>query len=270
MFTVSECYPHRSGAAALLAWLAAVLVVQPCPARAQDLLPPDTATGILPAAAATPADVTAPAWKFTAGRYQYSAGSPGTDLNLRYSQDDAHAWVGNFRQPGEAIRQWRAGWDQSFFETVRVQPSLQVASGGFAGGSLGLETGEHVFVGAGLGRTNLRPYYNLNCDPNESYTLSAGWRGDHGASASLLWVRDNRLNPDQRHLHGLTQVRLPEGQRISLDVLYKQGLVDARMVHRLGATVTCDWPAWFLRLAFDPRTNFTPVDAWRLSVGTRF
>jgi PAS domain S-box-containing protein len=34
--------------------------------------------------------------------------------------------------------------------------------------------------------------------------------------------------------------------------------------------VTYDWPRFFVRLAYDPKTNFTPVDARRLSIGTRF
>ncbi len=218
----------------------------------------------------TSAPVGQPAWKLTAGRYFYGSGSPGNDLNLRYSAQDAHLWLGHFSQPGEDVGQWRAGWDQSVFERVRLQPSLQVASGGFAGGSVGLETGDQWYVGAGLGRTNLRPYYNLNFDPNDSYTLSAGWRGDDGSALGALWVRDNRVNPDERHLHLMGQLPLPDRQRISLDLLYKQGLVNDIMIQRLGATLTYDWPTLFLRLAFDPQTNFTPVDAWRLSVGVRF
>ena len=31
-----------------------------------------------------------------------------------------------------------------------------------------------------------------------------------------------------------------------------------------------DWPRFFVRLAFDPKVNFTPENMWRLSVGTRF
>ncbi len=42
------------------------------------------------------------------------------------------------------------------------------------------------------------------------------------------------------------------------------------MVTRAGFTVTHDWPRWFVRLAYDPKTNFTADDQWRLSVGARF
>ena len=42
------------------------------------------------------------------------------------------------------------------------------ASGGFWGGRVGTEYGNTFFVGAGIGRTNLRNYFNLNFDPNEA------------------------------------------------------------------------------------------------------
>ncbi len=211
-----------------------------------------------------------PAWKFTAGRYGYSAGSPGTDLNLRYSVDETHAWLGHFAQPGEGVAQWRSGVDSSLGSVVRLQPSLQVASGGFVGGSLGVETGETWVVSAGLGRTNLQPYDNLNFDPNDSYQLAAAWHGATGQVLGVNWVADNRQNPDQRHLHLLGQQPLGGGQRVSADLLYKRGLVNAQEIHRLGLGLTYDWPALFVRVVFDSQTNFTPVDALRISVGVRY
>lgn len=45
---------------------------------------------------------------------------------------------------------------------------------------------------------------------------------------------------------------------------------DEESIRRWGFTITYDWPRVFIRLARDPKTNFTPVDAWRLSFGTRF
>ena len=58
--------------------------------------------------------------------------------------------------------------------------------------------------------------------------------------------------------------------RLTLDLLYKRGRVDGEPVRRLGATVTYDWPRDFVRLAYDPKTNFTPDNVWLLSVGSRF
>lgn len=209
-------------------------------------------------------------FKLTLGYYDGSDGSRGTDVNLRHSSDYGNAWAGYFRLPQEDASQWRGGWDRSFGDTVRVQPSVQVASGGFVGGSVGLEAGERWFAGAGLGRTNLRPYYNLNFDPNDSWTLSAGHRDESGRVLMAFLVRDNRENPDQRHVHLVWRQPLEGGRRLTADALWKKGLVEGDMVRRWGFTVTFDWPRFFLRLARDPNTNFTAVDTWRFSAGTRF
>ena len=83
-------------------------------------------------------------------------------------------------------------------------------------------------------------------------------------------VRDNREHPDQRHFHAIYRQPLPQGGRLTVDALYKVGLVEDVMIRRFGLTVAYDWPKFFIRVARDPKTNFTPVDAWRLSVGTRF
>jgi hypothetical protein len=212
----------------------------------------------------------APHFKLTAGAYQVAGRTAGTDLNLRYSGPVGNAWIGNFRDRVAADGQWRAGWDNSIGETVRVAPSLQLASGGFVGGSLQAETGVPYFVGVGFGRTNLRPYWNLNFDPNDSWMLSAGYRGDAGGSFALQYVRDNRQNPDQRHLHAVYRQPLANGERLTVDVLRKQGLVDEVEIRRWGLALSYDWPKFFLRLAYDPKVNFTPDDMLRVSIGTRF
>jgi hypothetical protein len=59
-------------------------------------------------------------------------------------------------------------------------------------------------------------------------------------------------------------------QRLTLDLLYKRGLVDGQPIKKIGGTVTYDWPRFFVRLAFDPNTNFSADNVWRMSVGTRF
>ena len=97
------------------------------------------------AATAAPAD-DAPAapFKLTTGLYR-TAGQPastGLDLNLRYQGDGGDLWVGAFRAPVGDLSQLRGGWDHSFtLGPVRLLPSVQWASGGFAGGSLNVETG---------------------------------------------------------------------------------------------------------------------------------
>ena len=86
----------------------------------------------------------------------------------------------------------------------------------------------------------------------------------------VMMIRDNRENPDQRHVHFYYRTPVAQGDRLTVDVLCKKGIVEDTWIRRWGATVTYDWPRFFVRLARDPKTNFTPVDAWRVSVGTRF
>ena len=54
------------------------------------------------------------------------------------------------------------------------------------------------------------------------------------------------------------------------DLLYKRGLGEGRRIARTGATVTYDWPRYFVRVAYDPYSNFSVDNVWRLSVGMRF
>ena len=223
------------------------------------------ALGFAPRAAADPDP-----FKLTVGEYHYSDGSDGVDANLRHTSDLGNAWLGYYRANDDSLSQWRAGWDRSFGEAVRVSPSIQLASGGFVGGSIQAEIGAPYFAGVGLGRTNLRPYVNLNFDPNDSYALFAGRRDESGRVFTLQMVRDNRENPDQRHFHFLYRQPLADGERITLDTLYKVGRVEGEAIRRFGGTVTYDWPRFFVRVARDPKTNFTSVDAWRVSVGCRF
>jgi hypothetical protein len=58
--------------------------------------------------------------------------------------------------------------------------------------------------------------------------------------------------------------------RLTIDLLYKRGLVEGRRIAKAGATVTYDWPRYFVRIAVDPNTNFSTDNVWRLSVGARF
>ncbi len=103
-----------------------------------------------------------------------------------------------------------------------------------------------------------------------SYLLSLGRRDESGHVFMVQMVRDNRQNPDQRHIHFYYRQPLAGGDRVTLDVLHKVGRVEDELIRRWGLTVTYDWARFFVRLARDPKTNFTPVDAWRLSIGARF
>jgi hypothetical protein len=227
------------------------------------------------ATSATRADDAAP-FKLTTGLYFLSAGGgvasgPALDVNLRHTSEFGNVWVGWFRAPVLEVSQVRAGWDRSYsIGAVRVMPSLQWASGGFWGGSLAAEAGSTWFAGAGLGRTNLRPYANLNFDPNDAWTLSGGYRWGDNHALSVQVVRDNRENPDQQHVHVVYRTPIAGDQRLTVDLLAKRGLVDGTPIRRIGLSVGYDWRRHFVRVAWDPKVNFTAQDMLRLSGGVRF
>ena len=216
-----------------------------------------------------------PSYKFTTGVYALSGSglpnSHGLDINVRQNSQIGNIWVAWYRSPEQKVSQARMGWDKSFeMSRWRVMPSVQTASSGFWGGSLSVETGDTLFAGVGLGRTNLHPYVNLNFDPNDAWMASVGYRWSSLQSLSVQVVRDNRQNPNQQHLHLLYRTPMPDGHRLTLDVLFKSGLVEDRMVQRTGMSVTYDFAQFFTRIAFDPVINFTPQNMWRLSIGRRY
>lgn len=211
-----------------------------------------------------------PSLKLTVGHFS-SGGMGSNDVNLRNSSAAGNLWLGYYasRQRGES--QLRGGWDHAFeVDGMRISPSVQAASMGFASFSVQAEAGESWFVGAGFGRTNLRPYSNLNFDPNDSWMISMGKRSAAGEVYYLQQVRDNRLNPDQQHIHAYYREPLSEGQRITLDLLYKKGRVADTLIHKWGMSVTYDWHRFFIGFAYDPKVNFTADNMFRTSIGLHF
>lgn len=215
-------------------------------------------------------------YKFTTGYYAATGGGlprdHGLDLNLRRSANAGNTWLAWYRSPVQDVSQPRAGWDNTFevTPTWRVQPSVQMASGGFVGGSVFAETGQHWVAGAGFGRTNLRPYVNLNFDPNDAWMASLGYRWNSQQSLILQVVRDNRNNPDQQNMHLVYRLPMPHGERLVVDVISKSGTVEDQFVRKSGLSIGYDWPSLFMHVAYDPYVNFTPQNMWRVSVGTRF
>jgi hypothetical protein len=208
-------------------------------------------------------------WKLTLGEYLYS-GYAGSDLNLRWRRDDTSAWAGLYTDRVFGT-QARAGTDTSIAvgQYLQVQPSLQVASRGFAGGSLNLQIGGAWYCLAGLGRTDGRDYFNLNFDPNDAVTLGIGHTGADQARYSVFVVADNRFHTQQRDWHA--DVQLPFGSdRATLDLLRKSGLSAAGYIRAWGFSANWDWPRWFMRVAYDPYQNFSAQNAWRVAGGMRF
>jgi hypothetical protein len=208
-------------------------------------------------------------WKLTFGEYAYS-GYAGTDLNLRWRANDTSAWAGLYvdRVFGS---QARAGADTSINvgQYVQLQPSIQVASRGFVGGSFNVQLGGPWYAIAGFGRTDTRPYFNLNFDPNDAVTLGVGHLAANSANYTVFVVADNRFHTQQRDWHA--NVKLPFGNsHATFDVLRKSGLSDAGYIKAWGFSANWDWPRCFARIAYDPYQNFSAQNAWRVAGGIRF
>jgi len=147
---------------------------------------------------------------------------------------------------------------------------IKVATHGFVGGSSSVQLGDAWFSQAGLGRKNLRPYANLNFDPNDAISLAAGHEDERGDRFTASVTRDNRLHTGQQDNHAIAQFVLPAHQRLTLDTLYKTGNGDDGKIYAWGESPTYDFPRWFLRLAYYAKQNFSSADAMRVNGGVRF
>ena len=210
-------------------------------------------------------------FKLTVADFRYASAPSGQDANLRWRSSDSSYWVGYYHDPTFGA-QSRVGFDTSIAlgESTTLQPSLQAASRGFAGGSVNLQMGDPWFALVGWGRTNLKPYFNLNFDPNDAITLGAGWHGPGGKTLSLTLVADDRLHTRQRHWHAFARWPLTPSLRGTFDLLRKTGDGDTGPVRAWGWSATLDFPTWFLRLARDPKQNFSSQDVTRIAAGLRF
>ncbi|RQP21859.1 hypothetical protein [Piscinibacter terrae] len=224
----------------------------------------------LPAIATADAGESKP-WKLTVADYRYSDGSDGQDVNLRWRREDTNVWVGTYHDQTFGS-QARTGFDTSIAlgGSATLQPSLQAASRGFFGGSLNLQVGDPWYVLVGWGRTNLKPYFNLNFDPNDAITLGAGWHGEGGRSIALSVIADDRLHTGQKDWHLYGRWPVAADLRMTLDLMRKTGQGDGGSVHAWGLIATLDFPSWFVRVAHDPKQNFSALDATRLAAGLRF
>jgi hypothetical protein len=216
------------------------------------------------------------AWKFTASVYHESAGRSAFDINLRGNRENDVFWIGQYER-GSEFRQMRLGYEHQFaLPFGKLIASTQYASHGFwgASGTLELGSGRHspYFGLVGLGRTNTRPYYNLNFDPNDSTLFGLGMRRDSGSQVTLYQVKDDRLRTGQRVTHLVYRGANLEGSRWTLDLFRREGRSDpdAERFAATGVTLTYDWEPWFVRISRDPKVNYTASDMTRVSIGMRF
>ena len=111
------------------------------------------------------------AWKLTT-TYYATTNEPGAyDVNLRGNYGPHTAWIGYYDQPGE-FNQARVGYEYNLrLPLTQTVFSAQYASHGFFGGSVTAAVGGDVYGILGISRTNERPYFNLNFDPNDAWTF---------------------------------------------------------------------------------------------------
>jgi len=208
-------------------------------------------------------------WKTTLSLYE-AAGDHSYDANVRYKTERYAAWVGTYVDARTRQTQLRLGSEYDFArDGVLMVPSLQVATHGLVAGALYGELGPSWFAVVGASRTNLRPFFNLTFDPNESLQLGVGRAMGSADRVTAFSIFDVRLHTGQQNTHLIWRHRA-RGRRVTLDALFKSGETDARRyVRAFGGTVTYDFPRWFLRFAYDPYANFGEERMLRLSVGWR-
>jgi len=218
------------------------------------------------------AAVDAGAFKLTPSYYVTTHEKDATDLNLRANHGPHAIWLGHY-QRGSEFEQTRTGYEYTLqIPFGQLVPSLQLASHGFAGGSINAQIGDSIYALLGFGRTNTRDYYNLNFDPNDSVVYGLGTRLLPKSTLSLFTVKDNRLHTGQMVTHAVWRMLPDDHQRWTVDLSSKHGraTADDESVSGKALSLTYDYRDIFFRLARDRKVNFTAEDQSRLSVGLRF
>jgi hypothetical protein len=194
-----------------------------------------------------------------------------TDVNVRYSSGDWTGWLGWYG-PQSDVRQGRAGLEYDLRQRrIVLIPSIQAASASFVGGSIYSEIGQAVYAIVGVSRTNLKPYTNLNFDPNESWQLGAGTHFGRADTVAAFIIWDNRLDTAQQNSHVVVRHYFAGQNRVTLDASYKSGRGDPGAFVRGTAVATeIDWHRWFVKAARDAHVNYTAETMWRFGGGMRF
>lgn len=220
---------------------------------------------------AQPAEAVESSFKLTYGWYNYSNSTQGHDLNLRWEHGTTRAWLGHYGDPTFG-HQTRAGIEHTFTLTpiLLMQLSVETASRHYFGAAMNVALGNPVFVLVGLERTNLRPYFNLDFNPNDALTVGLGWKSAEGSLLAVAVVADNRLDTGQKIFHLYGRHRFSDAVRLSFDLSRKRADNPDGSIKGWGLSATLDFPSWFLRLAREQRQNFEDYDATRLTVGMRF
>jgi hypothetical protein len=218
------------------------------------------------------------AWKATLGSYRDSiTKTTATDFNLRGNTKDTKFWLGYYQDQSD-FTQSRAGIERatSLASYGQLVTSLQVASGGFVGGSLTWDGKQDNVDGLspllGWGRTNTKPYVNLNFDPNDSVLWGGTYSQSQLGQISLFQIFDDRLKTGQRVTHLVWRGTLPNAIGLTVDAFERTGASDVGepQVKGNGLVVTVDVRNYFVRMAYDQKANFTDANITRVAVGFRF
>jgi len=213
------------------------------------------------------------AWKLTTTYYS-TTNEPGAgDINLRGVYGPHTAWVGYYEQPGE-FRQARVGYEYTVhLPACRWCWGRSTRRRGFSVAPWRRRWAGDVYGLIGVSRTNEKPYFNLNFDPNDAWTFGVGARLAHDTSFLAYQVRGEWVAAGQQVTHAVYRTRPTPETRVGIDLFYKYGPLegeDGVTVRAAGASVALDYRAWFARITWDPKVNFTPNDMLRVAVGLRF
>ena len=212
-------------------------------------------------------------WKLTYTHHRAESEPDASDLNLRGTCGATMFWLGYYRRASE-FEQARVGLERWLtYDWGRLLLSGQAASRGFLGVAPQAEIGrDRVRLLAGFGRTNLRPYYNLNFDPNDAITLGVVADLPQDLRASVFVVHDDRLHTGQTVIHAVLRTSSDPADRWTIDLSQRRGPLGdgGERVHRAGVTVTYDRAPYFGRVAVDPNANFSGHDMIRVGFGARF
>lgn len=212
------------------------------------------------------------AYKLTTSLYRSGDGCLAGDVNLRAGIGPHVVWAGFYRSES-GYEQGRTGYENTAeLPFGKLVSSLQLATRGFAGAAATAELGGDHYLLLGLSRTNLRDYYNLTFDPNDSVLYGIGSHTLIPKTQMYLFtIKDDRLDTGQRVTHLVLRWQPNRTARWTLDVAQKSGQGEGEeRVNATGVTLGYDFDRYFVRAAYDPKVNFTSQNMARASLGLRF
>ena len=209
-------------------------------------------------------------WKATGSLYLQDGHTSG-DLNLRRQAGPLGAWLGLFHDPGlDTVARAGVEWDLHRGWLLFV-PTVQAATNGLKAAQLYTELGGSTYAILGASRTNLRPFYNLSWDPNESVQLGLGHHLSRYDKVYAFTIFDVRLHTGQQDTHVLWRHKLTPGLGLTLDGLYKSGHTDSgRYVRAAGIGAYVDGSRWLVKAYYDPYANFSDHTMFRVGLGAKF